>query len=414
MTKTMPSLDWDGAAVRPFQIDVEDAVLSDLRDRLRRTRWPDQPRGEPWAYGTDLRYLKDLCAYWHDAYDWRLQEAELNRFKQYKANIGGADVHFIHEPGEGPNPRPLLLPHGWPGSFYDYHKLIPLLTHPSAHGGDSADAFSIVAPSLPGHGFSFTPGQRRFGVNEIAAICAVLMTDVLGYRTFAVHGHDWGAFIATRLGYAQPQLLLGIHITLLAIPRVLSGQARDAEEERFQRQLAHWLKEETGYARIMGTKPQTLDYALTDSPVGLAAWIVEKFRSWSDCGGDLDRYFGRDLLLTNIMLYWVTGAIGSTFWPYYARLHEPWFIPEDGRVTVPTGYAEHPREILTPPRSLVERIYPNIQRWTRMPIGGHFPALEVPVALAADIRAFFRSIERQAQVAGKEFRNTNNRTHRIK
>jgi len=387
-------LGWDGASPQPLRIAIGEAVLVDLKERLHKTRWPDEIADEPWAYGTDLGYLKALCAYWRDTYDWRKQEAELNHFKHYTAVIGGSAVHFIHERGEGPNPRPLLLPHGWPGSFYEYHKLIPRLTRPSAYGGDPANAFTVVVPSLPGYGFSFTPGQRRFGINEIATICAILMTDVLGYPTFAAHGHDWGAFIATRLGYARPELLQGIHITLLAIPHVPSAPpTRNKEEERFQRQLAHWLKEETGYAWIMGTKPQTLAYALTDSPVGLAAWVIEKFRTWSDSGGDLDRHFGRDVLLTNIMLYWVTGAIGSTFWPYYERLHEPWIVPEDGAVTVPTGYAEHPREILTPPRSLAARMYPNIQRWTRMPVGGHFPALEAPDALAEDIRTFFRSVD---------------------
>jgi pimeloyl-ACP methyl ester carboxylesterase len=389
------SLSWDGAAPRPFQIVVEDSVLEDLKRRLRATRWPDQIPGESWRHGTDLEYLKALCGYWHDSYDWRKTEAELNRFKQYKVVIGGTEIHFIHEPGEGLNPRPLLLSHGWPGSFYEYHKLIPRLTRPSAHGGDPADAFTVVVPSLPGYGFSFTPGQRRFGINEIATICAALMADVLGYQRFSAHGHDWGAFIASRLGYAHPELLQAIHITLLAVPRERSAsQPRTADEERFYRQLDHWLKEETGYSKIMGTKPQTLAYALTDSPVGLAAWILEKFRAWSDCSGDIDQHFGRDVLLTNIMLYWVSGAIGSTFWPYYARLHEDPIAPEDGHVSVPTGYAEHPREILTPPRSLVERFYPNIRRWSRMPVGGHFPALEAPDALADDIRAFFRSVER--------------------
>jgi microsomal epoxide hydrolase len=219
------------------------------------------------------------------------------------------------------------------------------------------------------------------------------MTDVLGYKTFASHGHDWGAFISSRLGYAHPESLTGIHITLLAIPRGrIAGRTATPEEERFYDQLDHWLSEESGYSWIMGTKPQTLAYALTDSPVGLAAWIVEKFRTWSDCKGDVDAYFSRDFLLTNIMLYWVTGAIGSTFWPYYARLHEPWIVPPGKQVLVPTGYAEHPGEILKPPRSLAELMYGNIQRWTRMPAGGHFPAVEGPEMLAEEIRAFFRPL----------------------
>jgi microsomal epoxide hydrolase len=364
-----------------------------MRERLARTRWPDQTPGEPWKYGTDLDYLKTLCAYWQDGYDWREHESHLNQFKQYKVGVGGIELHYIHEVGEGQQPRPLLLTHGWPSSFYEYHKLIPRLTRPSQFGGRPEDAFTVVVPSMPGHGFSFSPNQARFGLNKIADSLKSLMVDVLGYPRFSAHGHDWGAFIATRLGYAYADCIEGIHITLLAIPRKPSRTPpRAADEAHYYRQLDQWLTEETGYSQIMGTRPQTLAYALTDSPVGLAAWIVEKFRAWSDCKGDPDSHFGRDVLITNIMLYWATGAIGSTFWPFYARLHEPWIVPDGGTVNVPTGYAEHPREILTPPRSLAEPFYSNIQRWTRMPEGGHFPALEAPDALATDIREFFRCL----------------------
>ena len=381
---------WDGVAPRPFELAVPAGVLTDLKERLVRARWPDEIAGAPWHYGTDLRYLRDLCAYWRDQYDWRTHERTLNQFDHYRVSIGGIELHYILEQGEGPSPRPLLLTHGWPGSFYEYHKLIPLLTKPSQFGGRAEDAFTVVVPSMPGYGLSFRSNQPRFGIKEIADSLKVLMVDVLGYPTFGAHGHDWGAFVATRLAYAHADLLQGIHITLLAIPRRRSPAApRTRDEERFSLQLEKWLSEETGYSRIMGTKPQTLAYALTDSPVGLAAWIVEKFRSWSDCDGDVDRHFARDVLLTNIMLYWVTGAIGSSFWPYYARHHEPWIVPEGATIDVPTGYAEHPREILTPPRSLAEGLYTNIQRWSRMQKGGHFPALESPDALASDIRAFF-------------------------
>lgn len=392
MTATASHAAWDGQAPRPFTIAVPDAVLDDLRARLSRTRWPDAIDGAGWAYGTDPGYARDLCAYWRDHYDWRTHEADLNGFRQFTARIGGIDLHFIHEAGEGPRPRPLLLSHGWPGSFFEYHKLIPRLTHPSRFGGNAEDAFTVVVPSLPGHGFSFRPGQRRFGLREIADCLGTLMVDVLGYDRFMAHGHDWGAFLSTRLGFSHARSVSGIHITLLTIPR-RPAPPRTPEEAAFQQQLDHWLREETGYSQMMGTRPQTLAYGLTDSPSGLAAWIVEKFHRWSDCGGDLDAHFGKDTLLTNIMLYWVTGAIGSSFWPYYARQHEPWIVPEGELVMVPTGYAEHPREILTPPRSLAETLYGNIQRWTRMPRGGHFPALEYPDELAADIRAFFGMFE---------------------
>ena len=394
---TAPARRPDRPVARPFTIAVADAVLLDLKRRLDATRWPDEVTDSNWAFGTDLQYLRTLAEYWRSGYDWRAQEAMLNRFQHFTVPIDGINLHFVHEPGEGGAPLPLLLTHGWPGSVVEFQELIPLLTHPSAHGGDARDAFTVVAPSIPGYGFSFAPNQRRFGLREIADTFQRLMSDVLGYRRYAAHGHDWGAFVSTRLGYAYPESLASIHITLLAVPRErVPGRVPSAEEQRFYDQLDHWLKEECGYSSIMGTKPQTLAYALTDSPVGLAAWMIEKFRAWSDCGGDLDAHFSRDVLLTNIMLYWVTGAIGSSFWPYYARSHEPWIIPVGEKVIVPTGYAEHPREILTPPRSLAELTYGNITRWTRMRSGGHFPALEAPQQLAEEIRAFFRPLHAQS------------------
>jgi microsomal epoxide hydrolase len=221
------------------------------------------------------------------------------------------------------------------------------------------------------------------------------MKDVLGYTRFAAHGHDWGAFLATRLGYAFVDALIGIHVTLLAIPRdQTQSKAPSGQEETYYRQLRNWLQEETGYSAIMGTKPQTLAYALTDSPIGLAAWMIEKFRSWSDCNGDVEAHFGRDVLLSNVMIYWLTGSINASCWPYYARMHGPGIIPHGDSVTVPTGYCEYPREILTPPPSLATKTYSNIQRWTRMARGGHFPALERPDALVEEIRSFFRPLRR--------------------
>jgi pimeloyl-ACP methyl ester carboxylesterase len=392
---------WDGRPPRPFEIVIPQAQIDDLRQRLLQTRWPDEAPDGAWKLGTDQTYLRRLVRYWEQLFDWRKQEQLLNSLRQFKVSIGGIEVHFIHEAAEGPAPMPILLPHGWPGSFNDFHKLIPMLTHPTRFGGDAADSFTVVAPSLPGHGFSFSAGQPRFDLQGMADVLAVLMMQVLGYDRFAAHGPDWGAFIATRLAWRYAAHLTGIHITLLATPRSASPDTpASAEEARFQQQLAHWLKEETGYSAIMGTRPQTLAYALSDSPVGLAAWIVEKFHRWSDCDGDLDRHIGRDVLLTNIMIYWLTGSINASCWPYYARMHGPPIVPAGEKVTVPTGYAEHPREILTPPRSLAEGTYGNIQRWTRMPRGGHFPALEAPAALAEEIRAFFRPLR-----PGKSFRS---------
>jgi pimeloyl-ACP methyl ester carboxylesterase len=336
--------------------------------------------------------MKELVDYWRTRYDWRAHEARLNRLRHFAVDVDGIDLHFIHEPGVGPAPMPLLLSHGWPGSIVEFERILPMLTDPARFGGDPADAFTVVAPSLPGYGFSFRPNQPRFAVEEIADTFARLMTDVLGYRRFAAQGGDWGAFITSRLGLEYPERLAGIHLNLLAVRRdpALPDKPND-EEQAYIKQLQHWLREETGYQSIQGTKPQTLAYGLTDSPVGLAAWIVEKFRTWSDCGGDVERSFSKDTLLTNVTLYWVTGAINSSFWPYYARVHRPWPLPDGKRITVPTAYAAFPREILLPPRAWAERSY-NIQRWTVMPSGGHFAALEEPEALAADIRAFFRPL----------------------
>jgi microsomal epoxide hydrolase len=381
------------ANVTPFSLRVGDDVLADLNIRLTRVRWPDEVPDNHWKYGTDLPYLKALVEYWRDGYDWRKHEARLNTFKQYKVKLAGIDVHFIREEGKGPQPMPLLISHGWPGSVHEFHKIIPMLADPARFGGDPADAFTVIAPSLPGYTFSFTPNQPRFSVEQIAEVFAELMTDVLGFRRFAAQGGDWGAFVTSRLGYAHPERLAGIHINLLSLRRDTALPENPTEEEkRYFEERAHWMKEEVGYTWIQGTKPQTLAYGLTDSPVGLAAWVVEKFHTWSDHRGDLDSYIGRDDMLTNIMLYWVTGAIGSSFWPYYARMHGPWPIPDGARIGVPMGYAEFPKEILRPPRSLAQKMYSDIRRWSRMPKGGHFAALEQPELLANEVREFFRPL----------------------
>ncbi len=377
----------------PFALHTPDAALADLRERLGRTRFPDQAPGAPWAYGTDVAWMRELIAHWRDGFDWRAQEAKLNAFPQYKVALQGIDVHFLHVAGEGPAPLPLLLSHGWPGSVFEFLELIPRLTDPARFGGDPADAFTVVAPSLPGYGLSFTPGQPRFGVEAIAECFAELMTDVLGYRRFAAQGGDWGSFITSRLGFAHADRMIGIHLNLLPLRRDPGMMADPTpDERRYLGELALWLKEETGYQWIQGTRPQTLAFALTDSPAGLAAWIIEKFRAWSHCHGDLESVFTKDELLANISLYWFTGAIGSSFWPYYARMHGPWPIPDGATIDVPMGYAEFPREILRPPRSLAERSFTDIRRWSVMSRGGHFAAMEQPDALAQELRAFFRSL----------------------
>ena len=376
-----------------FKLSIPEADIVDLRERLERTRLPDQAPGPAWAYGTDVRWIRGLVDYWRNDFDWRAEEARLNAFAQYKVRLDDIDLHFLHVEGEGPDPCPLLLSHGWPGSILEFLKLIPMLTHPSQFGGDPADSFTVVAPSLPGYGLSFSPNQPRFGVEEIADCFASLMSDVLGYKRFGAQGGDWGSFITSRLAYSHADRLIGIHLNMMPLRRDPKMVASPTPEERkYLEELAKWLKEETGYQWIQGTRPQTLAFALTDSPIGLAAWIIEKFRAWSDCGGELESVFTKDELLANISLYWFTGAIGSSFWPYYARIHRPWPIPDNGSITVPTGYCEFPLEILRPPKSLAERTYSDIRRWTVMTRGGHFAAMEQPKALAAKIRELFRPL----------------------
>jgi microsomal epoxide hydrolase len=368
---------------KPFRLSIPESALEDLQARLARSRLPDEPPLEAWSTGTSRAYLENLIGYWRSGFDWRAQERDLNRFRHFTVPLGDIELHFIHEPGRGRNPVPLLLSHGWPGSIVEFRRLIPLLT----------ERFTVVAPSLPGYTLSFRPGQKRFAVEEIAELFAELMTDVLGYRRFAAQGGDWGAFVSSVLGWRHPEKLIGLHLNLLAVRRDPKEKPQTPEEEVYLRQLAHWLKEETGYQWIQGTKPQTLAYALTDSPAGLAAWIAEKIHSWSDCGGVMENAVSSDDLLTNIALYWFTGAIGSSFWPYYARMHGPWPIPEGKTVDVPVGYAAFPTEILRPPRSLAARTYTDIRRWTSMARGGHFAALEQPEALAREILEFFSSLQ---------------------
>ena len=378
----------------PFELHVPDADIADLGDRLARSRFPDSAPGEAWAYGTDVAYMRSLVDYWREHFDWRAEEAALNAFPQFRVPLDGIDLHYLHVEGKGPNPMPLLLLHGWPGSVFEFLEIIPRFTDPARFGGDPRDAFTVIAPSLPGYGLSFKPGQKRYGVPEMADCVAALMHDVLGFSHFAAQGGDWGSAVTSRLGYAHAEKMIGIHINLMMAagrdPNALQNPSED--EKRYLSELAHWTREETGYQWIQGTRPQTLSFGLTDSPAGLAAWIVEKFRARSDCNGDVDSVFTRDRLLANISLYWFTGAIGSSFFPYYFRMHRPWPIPEGGRIAVPMGYSEFPRENLRAPRSLAERTYTDIRRWTVMPHGGHFAAMEQPAALADDIRVFFRPL----------------------
>ncbi len=378
---------------RSFKIEVPEDVLIDLRERLARTRLPDEIPGSGWEYGTNLAYLKELIEYWHAGYDWRAHERELNRLAHFRAEVDGLGIHFIHQPGHGPNPRPLLMLHGWPGSICEFQRIIPMLTDPAAHGGSEDDAFTVIAPSLPGYGFSDRPRTPGMNIEAMAKIFVKLMTETLGYKRFGVQGGDWGAVIASCIGYTRTSSVTGVHLNMVGTGPAEGRGAKSLseDEKKFLAEASKFRHEEAGYQAIQGTKPQTLAYALNDSPAGLAAWIVEKFRTWSDCGGDVERSFTRDQLLTNIMVYWVTQTINSSTRLYYEYRHNPWRLAPGTRVEAPTAIASFPREILRPPRSWAERVY-NIRRWTEMPAGGHFAAMEQPASLAADIHAFFREL----------------------
>jgi len=380
------------ASPEPFVIAVPEALLNDLQQRLALTRWPDEMPGSGWHYGANLAYVKELVHYWQHQYDWRAQERLLNGFPQYRVQLEDITLHYIHQPGVGPAPMPLLLSHGWPGSIYEFVHVIGPLTDPARYGGDPRDAFTVVAPSLPGYGFSHVPNQRRLNIEAIAALFQRLMTEVLGWARFGAQGGDWGAFITGRLGYTYPQNLIGIHLNMVPVaPHPSERTNLSVAEEAFITESEAWRTEETGYQWIQGTKPQTLAYALNDSPVGLAAWITEKFYSWTDSHGNIESRVSKDALLTNIMLYWVTQTINSSFWLYYQMRHQPWRLGRGERISVPTAVAAFPGEIIRPPREWAARVC-NLQRWTPMAAGGHFAALEEPQALVEDIRAFYREL----------------------
>ncbi len=373
--------------ISPFEAHVPDSVLDDLRERLDRVRWPDELDGAGWTYGSSLAYMRELVAYWRDEFDWRAQERAINRFAHFRASIDGLGIHFIHERGKGPNPLPLILTHGWPGSFFEMYKLIPLLADPASHGGDPRDAFDVVVPSLPGYGFSDRPSRPGMTNSATADLWARLMTEGLGYARFAAHGGDIGSGVTARLGLRHPSSLLGIHVTAVSTPYLGPGAPALSEAERAYVALQErWEQEEGAYSHQQHTRPQTLAYGLNDSPVGLAGWIVEKFRAWSDCGGEIERRFSKDELLTNIMVYWATETINSSI-RRYAEPREP--IQPGQRITVPCAVALTREEVERAPREWAERTY-NVQRWTDLPSGGHFLALEEPELLAEDLRAFFR------------------------
>jgi len=377
-----------------FTIDVPEAVLADLRQRLAGTRFPDQLENAGWSDGTELGYLRELVEYWRDVYDWRAHERALNRHAHWLADLHGLRLHFVHARSPEPDALPLLLTHGWPGSVYEFHKVIGPLTDPVAHGGRREDAFHVVCPSLPGYGWSEAPRRPGFDVLEVAACCAELMAR-LGYTRYGAQGGDWGAISTAWLGRIDAAHLVGIHLNMVAagppagVADPMAGVS--AEEQGWLGEMAAFQQDGTGYQRIQGTRPQTLGYALNDSPAGLAAWIVEKFQGWSDCGGRVESRFSKDELLTNVMIYWVTGSITSSMRLYRETMRSGRFGPVQGRVEVPTAGAIFRRDLYKAPRRWAEAAF-NLRRWSVFPTGGHFAALEEPALLVDDVRAFFREL----------------------
>jgi pimeloyl-ACP methyl ester carboxylesterase len=378
-------------ALEPFSIPFSQRAFDDLRDRLDRTRWPDEIPDSGWEYGFDLRFLQEICDYWRERFDWKAQVEQLSAFHHYRYVSDDIGVHFIHERGEGPDPIPLILTHGWPGSFLEMIRIIPLLNDPAAHGGDPANSFDVVVPSLPGYGFSDRPVSRGMNTFRIAELWTGLMTE-LGYDRFGAQGGDIGAGVTTILGLRHAHRIIGIHLNYIPgsfRPYLAPGAKLESVEEEFLRDAARWSDESGAYAHVQRTRPQTAAYGLNDSPAGLAAWILEKFREWSDCNGDLYRRFSRDELLTNVTLYWMTGTIHSSFRLYFEGRKTPLQFGPGDFVQPPCAFAHFPKELPFPPREWIERGY-NLQHWTDMPRGGHFAAAEEPELLAEDIRAFFR------------------------
>jgi microsomal epoxide hydrolase len=377
-----------------FRIDVPDSVLEDLRERLGRTRFPDQLEGAEWGYGTELGYLKQLCDYWRDSFDWRAQERLLNSFDQYRTKVDDIDLHFIHQRSNEPDAVPLVITHGWPGSVFEFYKIIGPLTDPAAHGGKAEDAFHVVCPSMPGYGFSSAPRKPGFDPRAVAETISKLMAE-LSYERYGAQGGDWGAIVTTWLGALDKPHVLGIHLNMVVAgpPAGAENPTEGVSPQELSEMTANaeLMQNEVGYQHIQGTKPQTLGYGLNDSPAGLAGWIVEKFHTWSDCGGDVESRFSKDELLTNIMIYWVTQSITSSTRLYCETRRAGAAGQPTDKLEVPTAAAVFPRELFKPPQAWAAARF-DLRRWTRFDSGGHFAALEEPEALVEDIRAFFREL----------------------
>jgi epoxide hydrolase len=377
--------------IERFRIRVDDSTLEDLRLRLSITRFPDQIAGTGWEYGTPIDYVRELVEYWREEYDWRAEEARLNQLEHFRTAIDGQSIHFVHARSQHEGALPLLLVHGWPGSIVEFLDVIPRLTDPEAHGGRAEDAFHVVAPSLPGYGFSEPPRTAGWDVRRIAR-AFIELTSRLGYARYGAQGGDWGAQIATRIAALDTAHCAALHLNMpIAAPPPDPVPVTD-EEQAGLAAMARFQREEAAYAQVQGTKPQTVGMALNDSPAGLLSWIVEKFRTWSDCDGHPENVFTRDQLITNVMLYWVTQTITSSARLYWETMHSGALQDAPGFVTVPTGIARYPKEeVLRFPRAWVEQRY-HVTHWAVMPRGGHFAAMEQPELFVEDLRNFFRTV----------------------
>ncbi len=376
-----------------FTIEVSDDILKDLRERLSRTRFPDQLDGADWDYGAELGYLREFCAYWRDEFDWPAQERALNGWDHYRTDVDGLGIHFVHQKSKVADALPLIITHGWPGSVFEFAKILGPLTDPEAHGGKAQDAFHVVCPSMPGYGFSDAPKKPGFDIAHVADVNVKLM-EQLGYTRYGAQGGDWGSPATAWMALKDPEHVCGIHINMVLgkRPEDAANAPELSEEDKRRLEAARGFnRAETGYQRIQGTKPQSLGYGLNDSPAGLAAWIVEKFRTWSDCGGDIESRFTKDELLANIMIYWINGNITSSTRLYYESMKSGNFGPPNEYVKTPTGCAVFPGELTRLPRSWAENSF-NVTQWTEMPRGGHFAAMEEPELLVDDIREFFRDL----------------------
>jgi pimeloyl-ACP methyl ester carboxylesterase len=373
-------------AITPFRIAATDAQLDDLRRRLQATRWPEAETVDDWSQGIPLAYLRDVCAYWAEKYDWRAREARLNAFPQFKTAIDDVGIHFLHVRSPHEDALPLVITHGWPGSVVEFHKVIGPLTDPTAHGGDASDAFHVVAPSLPGYGFSDKPTTTGWGVPKIGAAWAELMPR-LGYDKYVAQGGDWGAMVTTAIGIQDPENCLGIHLNMpIAMPDPETMTNLTEAEKQALAGIQHYQEWDSGYSKQQSTRPQSLGYGLVDSPAGQAGWILEKFWSWTDCNGHPENVLSRDELLDNVMLYWLEGNGASS-----ARLYwESFRTPSTDQVHVPTACSIFPKEILRTSRRWAEKRFTNLVHWNELSKGGHFAAFEQPETFVDEVRAGFR------------------------